>query len=159
MCKLNAVIAVPLLLLLLCAPSVLASEDAGESSYRLDPALTLSAVPPALLAAEPPVTIRADEHATKVLINSAAPLAPYVGAGRAAELSLAELLLLPDQQEGGGVNDYQVEAGIGLHLEDKASLNLGYRFNELPELFGDRNNDPLTLTGDLRISFDVKMAF
>lgn len=157
--KLIAVIAAPLLLLLLCAPPVLASEEAGEPIYQFDPVLSLSAAPPALLSAEPPVTIRAGEHETKVLINSAVPLSPYVGAERSAELSLAELLLLPDQQEEGGVKDYQVEAGIGLHLEDKASLNLGYRFNELPAFLGDRRTDPLTLTGDLRISFDVKMAF
>lgn len=159
MYKLIAVLSAPLLVLLLCVPSVLAGQEVSEPIYRFDPVLCLSEPPPVTLAAGSPVTIQSDAHETRVRINAATPLAPYVGAEHAAELSLDELLLLPDQQEGGSAKDYQVEAGIGFYLEDKASVNLGYRFTELPAFPGERGSDPLTLSGDLRISFDVKMAF
>jgi len=46
-----------------------------------------------------------------------------------------------------------------LLLEDKTSLNLGYRFHERPSLLDERRNDPLALSGDLRIGFDVKVPF
>jgi hypothetical protein len=159
MSRLLAALFLPLLMVFLCVPAVLASQGVGQSAYQFDPLLCLTEPPEVTPAVGSPVVIEAGAHETKVRFNSAMPLAPYVGAEHAAELSLDELLLLPDQQDGGNVKDYQVEAGIGFYLEDKASVSLGYRFNELPAFPGDRSNDPLTLSGDLRISFDVKMAF
>jgi hypothetical protein len=94
-----------------------------------------------------------------VRLQTDTPLSPYLGAERGPELSAEELRLLPETKGPGGLPSYQLEAGIGVLVEDKASFNLGYRFHEQPSLLNERRNDPLSLSGDLRIGFDVKVPF
>jgi hypothetical protein len=94
-----------------------------------------------------------------VRLQTETPLSPYLGAERGPQLSAEELRLLPEAKEQGGLSAYQVEAGVGVFVEDKASLNLGYRFHDPPSLLDERRTDPLSLSGDLRIGFDVKVPF
>jgi hypothetical protein len=141
-----------------CARSVDA-QGVDEPIYRFDPALSIEAPRPVTLSAGPPVIIEKDDSKASVRMQTEGPFAPYVGAERAPELSPEELRLLADHQELEGLPDYQLEAGVGLHVEDKASLSLGYRFSNPPSLLDERRNDPLTLSGDLRISFDIKVPF
>ena len=146
------------LLLVGCARSVEAQGVAGPI-YRFDPALSIEASRPVALSSEPPVIIEKGDNKASVRLQTEGPLAPYVGAERDSELSAEELRLLSDREECGGLNDYRLEAGVGLHVEDKASLSLGYRFSNPPSLLDERRNDPLTLSGDLRVSFDIKVPF
>ena len=125
--------------------------------YRFDPALTVRQSRPLALTSGAPVVVETDEKKTSMRLQTEGPVAPYVGAERPPELSAEELRLLPDAREGSGAADYKLEAGIGLFVEDKASLNLGYRFRDQPSLLDDIRNDPLSLSGDLRISFDLKV--
>jgi hypothetical protein len=67
--------------------------------------------------------------------------------------------LLEDRIDHDTLADYRLEAGIGVKVEDTTSLNLGYRFRSTPSLLDDRGNDPLSLSGDLRLTFDIKVPF
>lgn len=145
----------------LCLP-VSAQDAATAPGYRADPSLAAESPPP-------PVTDPADRHNLLVIetdereasmrMQTAVPVVPYLGAELAPEMSPEERRLLQDSGARDGLGDYKLEAGIGLYVEDRASLNLGYRFQHPPSLLDDRRNDPLTLTGDLRITFDVKIPF
>ena len=72
---------------------------------------------------------------------------------------MEEQRLLGPEQARGPLSNYHLEAGVGLLLEDKTSLNLGYRFHNQPSLLDERRNDPLSMSGDLRIGFDIKVPF
>ena len=139
--------------------SASAQQDAVEPIYRFDPALALEGPVSPSISAEPRVVVEKNDQQTRISLQNETPIAPYVGAERGTELSPEELRLLPEAKERGGLTDYKLEAGVGLHVEDKASLNLGYRFHNHPSLMDERRNDPLSLSGDLRISFDVKVPF
>lgn len=152
-----------ILILVLAAGSggirALAEETAEAPVYRFDPTLSIVSPRPPALTADPTVVIDKDAARTNVRLQTETPLAPYLGAERGSELSPEERRLLPEAQAGGGPTDYRLEAGVGLFVEDKASLNLGYRFHEQPSLLNERRTDPLSLSGDLRISFDLKLPF
>lgn len=129
--------------------------------YHFDPALSLlepgqSAAPG---AARQFVVIDKDEKATNVRLQTESLVAPYLGAESGPELSPEERRLLPEDEVSNGLAGYRLEAGVGLFVEDRASLNLGYRFQNPPSLLNERSNDPLSLSGDLRITFDVKVPF
>ena len=143
----------------LCSPVAFAQQGAEEPIYRFDPALNLKNSRPPALAADPQVVIEKRDSQTSVRLQTKTPLSPYLGADRGPELSAEELRLLPDVKKQGGLSAYQLEAGVGVFVEDKASLNLGYRFHDPPSLLDERRTDPLSLSGDLRIGFDVKVPF
>jgi hypothetical protein len=126
---------------------------------RFDPALSGAAPPAPEPATDAPVAIEKGAIQTNLRLQTETPLSPYVGAERGPELLPAEQRLPPQARAGQGPAGHRLEAGIGLFVEDQASLNLGYRFHEPPSLLNERSTDPLTLSGDLRISFDLKMPF
>jgi hypothetical protein len=136
-----------------------AAQGAAEPIYRFDPILSVEVSRPVALSSGSPVVVQQDDKKMNVRLQTEGPIAPYVGAERAPELSAEELRLLADQKGRGGLSDYQLEAGLGVHVEDNASLSLGYRLHDQPSLLGDRRDDPLSLSGDLRISFDIKVPF
>jgi hypothetical protein len=143
----------------LCSPLVLAQQEGEQPIYHFDPALNLKIPHSPAIVADPPVVIDKEDRRTSVRLQTDTPLSPYLGAERGPELSAEELRLLPETKGPGGLPSYQLEAGIGVLVEDKASFNLGYRFHEQPSLLNERRNDPLSLSGDLRIGFDVKVPF
>jgi hypothetical protein len=135
----------------------LAQQNAPELIYRFDPALTVEGSRPSALSAESPVVIDKDGNKANVHLQTEGPFTPYVGAERTPELSDREAQLLADKRAKGELPDYHLEAGIGLLVEDKASLSLGYRFSNPPSLLDERRNDPLSLDGDVRINFGFKV--
>ena len=143
----------------LCSPLVLAQQGVEDPVYRFDPALNLKSPHPPAIAADPQVVIEKGDSKTSLRLQTDTPLSPYFGAERGPQLSAEELRLLPEAKEQGGLSAYQLEAGVGVFVEDKASLNLGYRFHDPPSLLDERRTDPLSLSGDLRIGFDVKVPF
>jgi hypothetical protein len=143
----------------LCSAVVFAQQGVAEPIYRFDPALNLNTSRPPALVSAPQVVIEKGDRQTSVRLQTETPLSPYLGAERGPQLSAEELRLLPEAKEQGGLSAYQVEAGVGVFVEDKASLNLGYRFHDPPSLLDERRTDPLSLSGDLRIGFDVKVPF
>lgn len=140
---------------------VLAQQSAKEPIYRFDPALSIENPRPATISSDPQpfVVIDKEEQETTLRLQTEGLISPYVGAERGPELSPAELRLLREGEERDILGDYKLEAGVGLHVEDRTSLNLGYRFQNPPSLLNERSNDPLSLSGDLRITFDVKVPF
>ena len=144
--------------LVFCTGAAELPESQG-SVYNFDPALTIGSPQPSASSATPPVIIERDEEKTSVRLQTNSPLSPYLGAQKGPELSADERRLLEDKINRGALGDYHLEAGVGVRVEDKTSLNLGYRFHETPSLLGERRNDPLTLSGDLRVTFDLKVPF
>ena len=142
-----------------CAVSGQAEPSAAEPEYRLDPDLSGEVPRPFRPAAVPPVVIDKVEDGANVHLVTETPLAPYLGAGQGPELSPEEVRLLQNKLEGAPLQDYRLEAGIGLYAEDKASLMLGYRFNNPPSLLDQRREDPLDMSGELRITFGLKLPF
>jgi len=138
-----------------------AQQNPPEPIYRFDPTLSVEEPRRTTLSADPQqiVVIKKDERETNLRLQTETPISPYLGTEHGPELSPEELRLLPEGKARDGLGDYKLEAGVGLYVEDKASLNLGYRFQNPPSLLNDRSNDPLTLTGDLRITFDIKVPF
>lgn len=143
------------------AAAVFAQQEPSEPIYRFDPVLSVEKPQPLPISADPQqiVVIEKGERETSLRLQTETPIAPYIGAERAPELSPEERRLLPENQEHDGVADYKLEAGVGLYVEDRASLSLGYRFQNPPSLLHERSNDPLPLSGDLRITFDIKFPF
>jgi hypothetical protein len=138
---------------------VFAQHGMEEPIYHFDPALNLKISRPPAIAADPQVVIEKRDRQTSVRLQTETPLSPYFGAERGPQLSAEELRLLPEGKEQTGLSAYQLEAGVGVFVEDKASLNLGYRFHDPPSLLDERRTDPLSLSGDLRIGFDLKVPF
>ncbi|MCM2263696.1 MAG: hypothetical protein NDI73_00730 [Desulfuromonadales bacterium] len=136
-----------------------AAQDAPALVYSFDPALTIQVPRPVAISADPNVIVEKREDRTTVRLQTEGPIAPYFGAEQAPELSAEELRLLRDNVESEKMTDYRIEAGIGLKVEDTTSINLGYRFHDHPSLLGERRNDPLSLSGDLRVTFDIKVPF
>jgi len=143
----------------LYSPVVLAQQGVEERVYRFDPALNLKSPRSPAIAADPQVVIEKGDSKASLRLQTETPLSPYLGAERGPQLSAEELRLLPEGKEQGGLSAYQFEAGVGVFVEDKASLNLGYRFHDPPSLLDERRTDPRSLSGDLRIGFDVKVPF
>ena len=141
------------------SPFVLAQHGGEDPVYRFDPALNLKSPRSPAIAADPQVVIEQGDRKASLRLQTETPLSPYLGAERGPQLSAEELRLLPEGKEQGGLSAYQFEAGVGVFVEDKASLNLGYRFHDPPSLLDERRTDPLSLSGDLRIGFDVKVPF
>jgi hypothetical protein len=140
------------------APVPAQPEDAVPL-YRFDPALNVAEPRPSAMTRDPPVVVDQDDRQTNVRLQTEKPLVPYLGAERGPELSPEERRLLPPEQARDGLAGYRLEAGVGLFVEDKTSLSLGYRFHDPPSRLDDRRSDPLNLSGDLRIGFDVKVPF
>jgi hypothetical protein len=152
-------ILLPVLLAGLHAPLPSLGEE-SEIIYRFDPRLVLEGPRAPAIAADPNVVIVRQENQASMRLQTETQLSPYLDAERGPELSAEEQRLLAEgKKDGGELSDYRLEAGIGLFVEDQASLNLGYRFHTHPSLLDERRNDPLSLTGDVRISFDVKVPF
>lgn len=145
------------LLAVLLPTRALAQPNAPEPIYRFDPALAVEGSRPPALSAGPPIVIDKDGNKASVHLQTEGPLTPYVGAERTPALSDEEVRLLADKRAQGELSDYHLEAGIGLLVEDKASLSLGYRFSNPPSLLDERRNDPLSLDGDVRINFGFKV--
>lgn len=129
------------------------------SVYRFDPALSVAEPRLPTISSRPQIVVDQDTKQPRVRLQTETPIVPYLGAERSPELSPEEQRLLGQEQARGPLSNYNLEAGVGLLLEDKTSLNLGYRFHERPSLLDERRNDPLALSGDLRIGFDVKVPF
>ena len=136
-----------------------AQQPADISVYRFDPAVSVTEPQIPAISSSPPIVVDKDAKKPRVRVQTETPIVPYLGVERGPELSLEEQRLLGQEQARGPLSNYNLEAGVGLLLEDKTSLNLGYRFHERPSLLDERRNDPLALSGDLRIGFDVKVPF
>jgi hypothetical protein len=136
-----------------------AQQPGGGPIYNFDPALSVEEERAPAISSGPQIVVDKDAKQPSVRLQTEMPIAPYLGAERRPELSPEEQRLLGQKKERGPLSDYHLEAGVGLLLEDKASVNLGYRFHERPTLLDDRRNDPLSLSGDVRLSFDVKVPF
>ena len=156
--RLKVVLIAVALVLLGTVPS-LAQDERGEPLYRFDPTLTVSEPRQPAVSQDPAVVVDQADRQTNLRLQTETPLAPYVGAERGPELSPEERRLLPAGQARDGLSGYRLEAGVGLLIEDTTSLSLGYRFHDPPSLLDDRRSDPLNLSGDLRIGFDVKVPF
>jgi hypothetical protein len=142
-----------------CRPQGYAQQGVAGPIYRFDPVLTVEAARPVTLSAGSTVVVEKDGSKASVRLQTEGPIIPYIGAERSPELSAEEVRLLADQKELGRLPDYRLEAGLGVLVEDKASLSLGYRLHDHPSLLDERRNDPLSLSGDLRVSFDIKVPF
>ena len=130
-----------------------------EPIYRFDPALSVEGPRSAAISADPQVVVEKREDKTSVRLQTDGPVAPYLAAEEGPELSAEERRLLQEKLDLDKLADYRLEAGVGVLVEDRASLNLGYRFRADPSLIDERRNDPLNLSGDLRLSFDIKVPF
>jgi len=126
---------------------------------RFDPALSVAEPTLPALSSGPQIVVDRDEREANVELHTKTPIVPYLGAERRPELSKEEQRLLGEDRERGPLAGYHLEAGVGLLIEDKTSLNLGYRFHDRPTLLDDRRNDPRALSGDLRLSIDFKVPF
>ncbi len=148
-----------LLALAVSATVTLAQPGSDAPIYRFDPSLVVDSSRPVTLSADPQVVVDKSENQANVRLQTDGPVSPYLDAESGPELSPEELRLLSEGQKLETLSDYRLEAGVGLFVEDRASVNLGYRFHSHPSLLDERRNDPLSLSGDLRISFDIKVPF
>jgi len=140
-------------------PLANAQQVGSEPIYRFDPALSIESPRPASISADPNVVIEKRDDKTSLRLQTDGPISPYFDATQSPELSPEEVRLLQDKVELDPLGDYRLEAGIGVLVEDNASLNLGYRFHDPPSLLNEQRTDPLSLSGDLRISLDLKFPF
>lgn len=145
----------------LCCTMVFAQQIITEPVYRFDPALIVESPRQTTLSADPQgVVIEKAGDETNVHLRAESTVSPYLDAEVGPELSAEELRLLADAEDVEGAADYKLEAGIGLYVDEMARLNLGYRLqNQSASLLDDRRDDPFTLSGDLRVTFDVKVPF
>jgi hypothetical protein len=151
---------IPVVASILLCTTVLAQQNIGGPVYRFDPALIVENPRQPTLSADPQgVVVEKEEDETNVHLRTESTISPYLDAERGPELSIEELRLLPMSEDVDGASDYKLEAGIGLYVEDKARLNLGYRLQNQSSLLDDSSSDPFSLSGDLRVTFDVKVPF
>lgn len=144
---------------ILALSPALGEQRMPELIYRFDPALSIEGPRPHTISNDPNVLIEKREDKTSLRLQTDGPITPYLDAEEGPELFPDERRLMQDKLGRDSLADYRLEAGIGVKVEDTTSLNLGYRFRTQPTLLDERRNDPLSLTGDLRVTFDIKVPF
>jgi hypothetical protein len=127
--------------------------------YNYDPVLTGGHLLPAHGPAGRPVVIETTPTEGGVRLATETPVAPYLEAVRDREPTADELRLLPDGYERDPLERYRLGVGVGIAVEDKASLSLGYRFHQPLSLLDEERRDPTDPRGDLRVFFDIKLPF
>jgi hypothetical protein len=143
---------------LLLATSAWGEPQAAER-FHYDPVLTGELLLPAHGPTARSVVIEAAPIEGGVRLATETPVAPYLEAVREQEPTADELRLLPDGYERAPLERYQLGVGVGIAVEDRASLSLGYRFHQPLSLLDEQRRDLTDPRGDLRVFFDVKLPF
>lgn len=148
--------------MLLCAvvfSAGLAAAAGPSLIYTYDPELAVQAPEATNSGDDGPLAIEQKGDTTSFHLETESGISPYLGTGHAPELSADEQRLLQLNGQRGGGPDYHLEAGLGIYIEDRATLNLGYRVHSSPSLIDQGRSDPQSTAGDLRIMFDLKFPF
>jgi hypothetical protein len=143
--------------LLLLATSAWGGESA-QVGFDYDPVLAGEQPLPAKANASHPLPVDATMSGGEVRLAPKMAVAPYVEAVRGQEPTADELRLLPDGYQRNPLEHYKLGAGIGVAVEDRANLTLGYRHHQPLSLLDD-SRQPTTVgpRNDLRIFFDFKI--
>ena len=143
---------------LLLTASAFGEEGSGER-FSYDPAMAGKVQPKGVSEAAGPIAIEAGGAEGEVRLSTKTPVAPYVEAINGKAPIAEELRLLPDEQQRGPLDRYQLGAGIGIAVEESTSLSLGYRWHQPMSLLNDKPPATVAPRDDLRIFFDVKIPF
>ena len=144
---------------LLLLAGVCLGDEVELGKFNYDPQLAGESVPGERAQATTPIPFDASVTERDVRLTTKSPIAPYLEAVGGPEPTADELRLLPDRFRDSPLERYQLGAGIGIAVEDKASLSLGYRFNQPLSLLDDNRQTTLSEREDLRIFFDLKLPF
>lgn len=157
MCEVLKKIGVLLGLLLLAQSCFGGEEPPGEFSY--DPRLSEEVVPREPVKPAIPIPVDTKVTASDVRLSTKTAISPYLEAVGGPQPTPEELRLLPEEFRKNSLERYQLGAGIGIAVEERASLSLGYRFHQPLSLLDDKRQATPTVGEDLRIFFDVKFPF
>lgn len=107
-----------------------------------------------------PLTIRSKEGQTNLNVETQSPISLYVGAVEKAKDAPEDILPHLDNRTGSPLESYHLETGVGLRVNKRAAVNLGYRFNDSPFMFDSQRVDISDGNGgDLRFSLEIKLPF
>ncbi|GEM_PF-6245585 len=134
-------------------------EDASPQGFQYDRQLAGELLPPPKGQPEAAIPLGFDATVSggDVRISTGMQVSPYLEAVGGPQPTVDELRLLPDKYQRNPLERYQLGAGIGIAVEDRASLSLGYRFHQPFSLLEENRQAVLSGREDLRVFFDVKL--
>jgi hypothetical protein len=135
------------------------SAEPAAHGFGFDPALTGGVQPQGQAAPNQALAIETGKGNGDVRLSTNTPISPYVEAVGGPTPTADELRLLPETFRQNPLERYQLGAGIGIAVDDNASLSLGYRVHQPLSLLDDTRQASNPLRDDLRIFFDIKLPF
>jgi len=136
-----------------------AESDPRQEGFSDDPSLYRTPVVPGTPAA-PPLTIKSKGDQTNLSVETNTPISPYLGAVKKPMDVPEDMSLRLGNRSDNFLDNYHLETGVGLKVNKKTEINLGYRFKDSPSLQDDQSSETSRQeSGDLRFSLEIKLPF
>ena len=132
-----------------------------ESDYQKDEfgyAPSLSGTPVEQgMSVTSPLTIKSNGDQTNLSVETFTVVSPYLGVVKNTTNAPDDKPFHLNNLIDNPFDNYLLETGMGLRVNDLAEVNLGYRFNNSPSLLDNQNSKPPG--DDLRFSLEIKLPF
>ena len=136
-----------------------AEADLWQEEFNEDPTLSEKSVVPST-SAPSPLVINSKEGQTNLSVETTSPISPYLGAVKKPPDAPDDMYSLLGRRSDNPLDNYSLETGVGLRINERTDVNLGYRFNKSPTLIDSQSSDGSSQgRGDLRFSLEIKLPF
>lgn len=107
-----------------------------------------------------PLTIESKGDQTNVSVETPTLISPYLGAVDKQADASEELSPRLDNKSDNPFENYHLETGVGLNVDEQTEINLGYRFKDTSSLLDNQNSkDNDRDSGEIRFSLEFKLPF
>ena len=136
-----------------------AGSDLRQEGFSDDPALYSMPVVPRTPAPSP-LAIKSKGDQTNLSVETNTPISPYLGAVKKPMDVPEDMSLRLGNRSDNLLDNYHLETGVGLKVNENTEINLGYRFKDSPSLLDDQSSETSRQeNGDLRFSLEIKLPF
>lgn len=133
--------------------------DLWQEEFNEDPTISEASIIPSTSASSP-LVIDSKNGQTNLSVETTSPISPYFGAVKKPQDAPDDMYPLLGRRSDNPLDNYSLETGVGLRVNERTDVNLGYRFNKSPSLIDSQgSDDPGQGRGDLRFSLEIKLPF
>ena len=127
-----------------------------EEGFRYDPSLSETPVEQGTSAVSP-LTIESSGDQTNLSVETRTPISPYLGVVEKTTDGPDDMSHRLSSRSDNPLDNYHLETGVGIMVNEQTEMNMGYRFNHSPTLLDDQSSEAPSY--DLRFSLDIKLPF
>jgi len=136
-----------------------AEAELWQEEFSEDPTLSEASVVPNT-STPSPLVIDSTEGQTNLRVETISPISPYLGAVKKTSDAPDDMSSLLGRRNDNPFDSYHLETGVGIRVNERADVNLGYRFNKTPSLIDSQSSDGSGQgRGALRFSLEIKLPF